>query len=120
MKTSGDIEKDKLRQHKKKLVSNARAILTNQTGLPLGVQKMVKIVKWIEHIQPLDVDVEVFNDYYSKTAGIPIGTERLEWNIEALKKEDRKLHKLAEVYKDRILEKCSELIKAYGSDITNP
>jgi hypothetical protein len=64
-----DIEKEKLRLLKKKLVSNARAILTNQIGLPLGVQKMTKIVTWIVNIQPLDFDVKLLRALCSRSGG---------------------------------------------------
>jgi hypothetical protein len=33
----------------KRLVSNAKAIVTNQIALPLGVRKMNKIRYWINH-----------------------------------------------------------------------
>ena len=77
----------------KKLVSNARAILTNQIAIPLGVVKMTKLIKWINCIEPIDLDLNVFNEYYSKTTELPLGTERLTYNKEFLLKLDLELDK---------------------------
>jgi hypothetical protein len=104
----------KLESLHRKLVSNARAILSNQIGFPLGVSKMVKLLYMVENLQPFEINVEVFHKYYEKTTGIPLGTERLEWNFEALKLEDAKLKRLEDLYKNDILEKCYELIKEYS------
>lgn len=112
--TKEEVENLKLERLIKKLVSNARAILTNQIGLALGVQKMTGLLLWVKDLNQLDINVQIFNEYYSRTTGIPLGTERLQWNIESLIREDQKLQKLDELYKDDILRKCEELIKKYG------
>jgi hypothetical protein len=101
----------------RKLVANARAIISNQIGMPLGVQKMDKIIYWIENLDPLEVDFSVFSKYYKKVGSAPIGTERLLWNFEALKKEDIRLDKINAAFKDEILEKCFEIIRVYGQSM---
>lgn len=53
----------------KKLVSNARAIISNQIALPLGVMKMNTILYWITQIEPLEeIDLKIFSDYKLKTS----------------------------------------------------
>jgi hypothetical protein len=112
--TKEEIEKQRLGQLEKKLVSNARAILTNQIALPLGVHKMTRILTRIGHIKPIEIDVQVFDQFEAKTRGLPIGTERLQWNIDSLKKEDQQLNKVVEIYREQILDKCSEIITRLG------
>jgi len=98
----------------KKLVSNSRSILTNQIAIPLGVQKMEKLISWINSIEPInDIDLSVFKEYYSKTSGLAIGTERLQYNKEFLKKQDKKLDELTTYYKNDIFDKCFEIISQF-------
>lgn len=101
-----------------KLVSNSRAILTNQIGLPLGVQKMTKILTWIENIKSLEnIDTEIFSKCYKKFSKYPIGTERLTYNKDFLIAQDRLIDDVVYKYKDLLLEKCHEIIKKYGTKI---
>ncbi|TFF34942.1 hypothetical protein [Mucilaginibacter psychrotolerans] len=96
----------------KKLVSNSRAIISNQIALPLGVQKMKTIIYWIGQIAPIDnIDLDVFQEYMAQTANLPIGTERLTYNPEFLKQQDTQLDYLTTRYKDEIIDKCFEIIK---------
>ncbi|MBL7870101.1 MAG: hypothetical protein JNM78_00715 [Cyclobacteriaceae bacterium] len=112
--TKEEIESEKLKQLKRKLVSNAKAILTNHIGLPLGVHKMTKILTWIEYIRPLEIDVQVFKEFDDNMAWLPIGAERLEWNVISLKVEDQKLNKLADIYREGIIDKCWDIVNNYG------
>jgi len=46
---------------------------------------MNKYITWINYIEPLEnIDLKIFPTYYDKLGSLPIGTERLEWNIEKL------------------------------------
>ena len=102
----------------RKLVSNAKAIISNQIAIPLGVHKMTKIVTWINQIEPLEsIDLEIFAEYYSKTKNYPLGSERLEYQIEYLKQLDVELDKLTLEYKDLIVEKCFEIVKHFRDPI---
>ena len=94
-----------------KLVSNAKAILTNQIGLPLGVRRMTTIQHWIK--PPLtNVDLAIFNDIDSKIKECPIGTERLLWEKNALMKQDEVIYKIIDAYRNGIISKCFEIIEA--------
>ena len=104
----------------KKLVSNSRAILTNQIGLPLGVQKMTKILAWIENINSLEnIDIEIFSKCYKEISKYPIGTERLTYNKDFLKAQDRLIDDVVFKYKDLLVEKCHEIIEKYGPKISD-
>lgn len=101
-----------------KLVANARAIISNQIGLPLGVLKMRKFIHWIDNIKPLlDTDLEIFSSYYLNMDDLPIGTERLLWNIEKLIEFEEEFDQLNKLFRADILRKCAEIINKYGSVI---
>ena len=97
----------------KKLLSNARAIISNQIALPLGISKMDKILYWINQIEPLDnIDLQIFSEYSAKTINFPLGTERLLYHPDFLKQQDKQLDKLTMQYKDTIIDKCLKLLKS--------
>ena len=103
-------------QHIIKLVSNARAILTNQIGIPLGVLKMGAIITRIQFIRPItEIDLSVFSEYNNKTSTFPINKERLHYNSEYLKQQDTILDELTVKYKDSIIIKCNEIIEMYSN-----
>lgn len=96
---------------KKKLISNARAIITNHITIPLGVLKMTVIMCWLRNSNiDLNIDLNIFNEYYEMIHEYPIGTERLRYNFEYLKKEDKELDKITADYKNEILLKCFEIV----------
>lgn len=115
-KTKEDITQFKYDQLYKRLISNARAIIANQIVLALGVSKMLNLLSYMRDYKPFENNMKVFSDYYNETKGIPLGTERLYWNIEALKQIDKRLRDLDELHKDEILEKCYELVKKYEAE----
>jgi hypothetical protein len=100
----------------KKLVSNARAIISNQIALPLGASKMTGIISWVDQIEPINqIDLAVFSEYRTKTKDLPLGTERLSYNLTYLKQQDEQLDELTKHYKDKIIEKCFEIIAVFGN-----
>ncbi|GEO11106.1 hypothetical protein [Segetibacter aerophilus] len=102
---------NKLKAEIRKLVSNAKAILTNQIGFPLGVSKMHTLIVYINQIEPItNINFSVVNEYLSKIDGCPIGSERLQWEKEALKKQDKIIDEATYYYKDRIVDTCFHII----------
>ena len=94
-----------------KLISNAKAILTNQVGISLGVRKMNKIISSINQIQLITKpDLTVFQEFEKKIDGCPVGSERLLWDKEALKMQDIIVDKVIRLYRDKIIDKCFEII----------
>jgi hypothetical protein len=93
-----------------KLIANAKDILTNQIGISLGVRKMNKILSTFNSSQFLKIDLSVFQEFEKKIDGCPVGSERLLWEREALKKKDIVVDKVIKIYRDKIIDKCYELI----------
>lgn len=100
--------------HIKKLVSNSKAIISNQVGLPLGMLKMNKLVSWINNIEPLTaINLQIFKEYNLLTRNYCIGTDRLMYNKDFLKAQDKELDKITLAFKDKIIDKCFEIIKTF-------
>ena len=100
----------------KKLVSNARAIISNQISLPLGSLKMKGILWLINQIEPLtEIDLKVFSEYNSKSTNFVIGTERLYCEREFLRNQDKLLDELTIQYKDRLIDKCFEIVEKFST-----
>jgi len=105
---------EKKENYIKKLISNSRAIISHQIAIPLGSQKMEKILYWIEHIEPLnEMDASIFSQYNGAIRSLPIGIERLSYSKDYLLSEDLKLDEITSMYKNKIIEKCFEIIKQY-------
>ncbi|RFZ82077.1 hypothetical protein DYU05_15720 [Mucilaginibacter terrenus] len=103
----------------KKLVSNSRAIISNQIALPLGVKKMNMIISWIAHIEPIgNINLTVFKEYMSETGNLPLGSERLHYNPEFLKLQDEQLDRITIRFKAEVIDKCFEIIKNYADPIS--
>lgn len=98
----------------KKLVSNAKAVLSHQRAIPLGCQTMTKILYWINQTGPItEIDLSVFSKYDNEVDDLPIGTERLSYNKDYLIEQDIDLDIITMRYKTQIIEKCFEIIKNY-------
>jgi hypothetical protein len=67
------------------MVSNARAILTNQIDQAIG--------------------------------GCPVGSERLLWDKDALKKQDAIIDKVIAQYRADIIDRCFEIIQVLGGSL---
>jgi hypothetical protein len=103
----------KQQNYLKKLVSSARAIITNQVALPLGIHKMLKIVFWINQIEPLTIDLIQVNEYYRQIMNYPLGSDRLLWNRTKLIQLDAELEEVTRHYRHELLLKCFEIIDLY-------
>ena len=111
-------EEISLKSLRKKLVSNSNAILSNQITIPLGSLKMEKIINWIEQIKPItELDLKVFSDYNNQTSDYPIGEDRKRYNAEFLAKLDIKLDDVTLCFKNKIEEKCVDIIKVFDVKI---
>lgn len=99
----------------KKLVSNSRAILSNQISMPLGSLKMERIIYLIEQIKPItELNLKVFSDYNIQTSDYPIGEVRKGYNAKFLAELDIKLDNITLCFKNEVEEKCVEIIKIFG------
>lgn len=93
-----------------KLIANAKAILTNHVGISLGVRNMNKLVSSLSPSDKEQIDFSVFQEFEKKIDGCPVGSERLLWDKESLKKQDIIVDKVIRIYRDKIIDKCFEII----------
>ena len=99
----------------RKLVSNARAIITEEIGLSVGCSKMYKILKWLEPFEMVKVaEINVFEKYDVETQYIPSGTARLYCSNETFKRYDDALQEVNCKYRVKVISVCFEIIDIYG------
>lgn len=109
-----DLKDEKLTSLIKKLLANARAIISNQVGFPAGCLKMSKILFWLKPYG--NYEIPVFSKYSLETTAIPTGTERLYCSREAIKSYDEKLSSLELAYREEVIDACFEIIQQYGKE----
>jgi len=102
----------------KKLVANARAIVSYQVGLPFGCARMSKILSGLEPFEKLDFPI--FQQYAAATLEIPTGSERLHCTREALRRYDEKLVAINLEYREEVLDTCFEIIERFTNRTGEP
>jgi len=102
----------------KQLVANARAIISYQVGLPLGVVRMHKILTWLGPFEVLDFPV--FERYRAATLDLPTSSERLQCSREALRRYDERLVAINLEYREEILDTCFEIIERFANGNGEP
>jgi hypothetical protein len=95
----------------RKLVANARAIISYQVGLPLGCEKMYRLLYWLSRYETLDFPV--FEKYTNAVRDLPTSTERLHCSREALRRYDEKLVAINLQYREHVLDACFAIIERY-------
>jgi hypothetical protein len=96
----------------RKVVSAARAILADQIGLSAGCQRLNRALIWLA---PYEGNLPTVTDEYLKAVGgLPISSERLYWDREALRQKDIVLESVNQRFRPRILETCWVLINRFG------
>lgn len=111
------LEEQKRDNYIKKLVSNSRAIVTNQIGLSLGIQKMYKISRWIDQIESIEtIDLDIIRECYDQISEFPLGSERLNYQVGFLLQQEKSLEKIMHPYKEPIIMKCFEIIEKFGGN----
>jgi hypothetical protein len=96
----------------KKVVLAARAIVTYQIGLPVGCQRISRALVWLK---PHEISLPtIFDDYLAETVGLPIGSERLEWDRKTLHQKDIALENINQQFRDRIFDACWALISRFA------
>ncbi len=96
----------------KKVVSTARAIVTYQIGLPVGCQRMNRALTWLK-LHEINLP-SIFDEYLAETVGLPIGSERLEWDRKTLHQKDIALENINQRFRDRIFDTCWTLIDRFA------
>ena len=102
----------------RKLVANARNIISNEVGVSVGVWKMERLIRWLETSDVI-LKFPVFGDYWKSVTAIPTGKERLYCSREALRRYDADLNQINLHYHERIIDACFEIIETYGKVVDN-
>ena len=97
----------------RRLVANARAIISHQVGLPVGCVKTDRLLYWLEN-EGEKLDYPVFGEYLEKVRDIPTGSERLGCSRAALRRYDERLVPINLEYRERIIDACFDIIEQYG------
>jgi hypothetical protein len=96
----------------RKVVRAARAILAYQIGLSAGCQRLNRALYWLS---PYETNLPtVIGEYMSALVGLPISTDRLLWEREALRKKDEVLESVNQKFRAQIMETCWILIDRFG------
>jgi|SRR5271155_2332587 len=97
----------------KKLVSAARSIVTYQMGLPVGC---IRVRNILVRLRPhIELSYPVFDGYLESVRDLPISSERLKWNYDALRDADKKLEAASSRFRGEIFEACYAIIDSHGS-----
>ena len=99
----------------RRLVANARAIISYQVGLPVGCVKMDRLLTWLEH-EGEKVDLPVFGEYLEQVREFSTGSERLECSRAALRRYDERLVPINLEYRERILDACFDIAERVDAD----
>lgn len=102
----------------RKLVANARNIISNEVGVPVGVWKMERLIRWLE-MSDIILNFPVFGEYQKSVRAIPTGKERLYCSREALRRYDANLNQINLHFHERIIDACFEIIETYGKVVDN-
>ena len=99
----------------RRLVANARAIISYQVGLPVGCVKMERLLTWLEH-EGEKLDFPVFGEYLEEVREIPTGSERLGCSRAALRRYDERLVPINLEYRERIIDACYDIAERFATD----
>src|SRR5215813_11201961 len=73
----------------KKVLAVARSIVTYEIGLPPGCVRMNRSLSWLK---PYETGLPtVFEEYLREVQGLPITSERLQWDRSLLREKDKVL-----------------------------
>jgi hypothetical protein len=109
---------DKRTSYLAKLVSAARSVVTYQTSLPLGCTRIGRIMFWLRPHEALDYPV--FEEFLAAIRELPVGTERLHWDRDALRQRDVQLERIFSRYRDPVFDACYDIIDHYATPTEQP
>jgi hypothetical protein len=83
--------------------------------LPLGCEKMRRILYWLTPYEVLDYPV--FDRYTNATRELATSSERLQCSREALRRYDKKLVAINLEYREEVLNVCFDIVERYGKKV---
>src|SRR5215470_4572403 len=100
----------------KKVLAVARSIVTYEIGLPAGCVRMNRSLSWLK---PYETGLPtVFEEYLREVQGLPITSERLQWDRSLLREKDKVLETTNQRFRGRIFQTCWALIDRFAKDST--
>ncbi len=105
-------EQKKKDTYLRKLVANARAVISHQIGMPLGCERASKILNWLRRYS--GPSYPIFDEYMKEVGFLPTGTERLYWNAEKLREQDEQLEKVNAQFRESIIDACQDIVRRYA------
>lgn len=102
----------------RKLVANARNIISCEVGTSIGCWKMQRYIYWLEEYD-IRLRYSVFHEYAKAVRAIPSGKERLYCSREALTRYDADLNQINLYYHEQIIDACFGLIRSFGEVVDN-
>jgi hypothetical protein len=101
----------------RKVVAAARSIITYQIGLPESCRLMYRNFSWLV---PYEKDLPtIFHEYLGQVTGLPLGSERLLWDREALQEKDVALEATNQRFRNQIFDACWGLIDRFAEPEVN-
>lgn len=98
---------------RRQLVSAARAVVTYQVGLPVGCVRLGGALARLRGVEP--VELPAVASYLDAARGLPLGTERLAWDRDALRPLDARLEAINREFRDAVFDECYAVIDRFGS-----
>lgn len=110
---------DKRTSFLRQLVSAARSVVTYHVGIPVGCIRLNRILFWLRPHWS-SPEYPVFGQYLEATRDLPISSERLHWNREALHEHDKRLEAINQQFRDLIFDACYDIIQRYATPAGQP
>jgi hypothetical protein len=96
----------------KKLVNDAKAIISHQLGLTVGAMRISNKLRWLQSDDPRN---SVFDEFIKAIpTNIPLGKARSLWHAEMILSSDKIIAVVEQKYRERIIQACLRLIEDNG------
>lgn len=97
----------------KKLVSSAKAMISGQVGITVGALAISNKLGWLG--EEWNEKYPIFKKYYSALpTELPIGSDRLNWNLEKLLELDPELANFEFKYRSELFKACANIINQHS------
>jgi hypothetical protein len=102
----------------RRVIANARAIITYQVGLPSGCLRMQRLFLCLQPRRTFEFSV--FDEYLMVVRPFATGPERLHWNRQLLFEQDREFEEINRSYRDPVHNACYDLIEQLETEVEGP
>lgn len=107
---------EQIKARLKRVVSAAKSVLSGQVGLTVGCFSVRNRIYQVD--RQLLLQFPVFEEYCSRLPNeIPVGSERLHWNLAVVLSTDPQLAEFEFQYRSKILKACVQIIERYSEQV---